>query len=42
MITDTVVIFLIFENMFPYFWMITWIKSVNDFQMAKTQSKGVA
>ena len=24
-----------------YFWMITWIKNVNNFQIAKVQSQGV-
>ena len=26
--TDTLVLFLIFQNMFHYFWMITWMKKV--------------
>ena len=32
----------IFKNMFYYFWMITWMKKANDFQIAKVQPHGVA
>ena len=37
--TDTLVIS---QNTSYYFWMITWIKNVNNFQMAKVQPPGVA
>ena len=40
--TDTLVPLLIFQNMFYYFWMITWMKKVNNFQIAKVQPQGVA
>ena len=26
---------------FAYFWMITWIKNVNNFEIAKVQPEGV-
>ena len=40
--TDTLVLLLIFQNTSYYFWMITWMKNVNNFQIAKVQSHGVA
>ena len=40
--TDTVIFLLIFQNMSYYFWIITWIKNVSNFQTAKVQSQGVA
>ena len=40
--TDTPVLLLIFENMSYYFWMTTWIKNVNNFQIVKVQPQGVA
>ena len=40
--TDTLVLFLIFENMSHYFWMTTWVKNVNNFQIAKVQPHVVA
>ena len=33
--TDTLVLLLIFENMSYYFWIATWMKNVNKFQIAK-------
>ena len=38
--TDTLVLLLTFKNI--YFWMITWMKNVNNFQLAKVQPQGVA
>ena len=40
--TDIFVLLLIFQNMSYYFWMITQIKGVNNFQIAKVQPQGVA
>ena len=40
--TDTLVLLLIFYNMSYYFWMITWMKNVNNFQIAKVKSQGAA
>ena len=40
--TDTLALLLIFENMSYYFWMTTWMKNVNSFQIAKVQPQGVA
>ena len=40
--TGTLVLSLIFENMCCYFWMITRMKNVNEIQIAKVQSHGVA
>ena len=40
--TDTLLILLIFQNMFYYSWMITWMKNVNNFQIVKVQPQGVA
>ena len=40
--TDTLALLLIFKNMPYYFWMITWMKNVNNFQAAKVQPQGVA
>ena len=41
--TGTIVIFLFFKNMsYYYFPMITWMKNVNNFQIAKVQYQGVA
>ena len=39
---DKLVLLLIFENMSHYFWMITWMKNVNNFQIAKVRPQGVA
>ena len=33
---------LIFQNMFCYFWMITWMENMSNFQIAKVQSQGIA
>ena len=38
----TLVLSLIFQNMSYYFWMITWIKNVNNFQTAKVQAQDAA
>ena len=40
--TDTLVVLLIFQNISYYFWMITLMKNVNNFQMAKVQPQSVA
>ena len=41
--TDTLVLLLIFLIiMSGYFWMITSMKNVNNFQIAKVQPQGVA
>ena len=40
--TDTPVLLLIFQNMSYYFWMIMFMKNVNNFQIAKVQPQGVA
>ena len=40
--TDTLVLLLIFLNMVYYFWMITLMKNVNNFQIAKVHPQGVA
>ena len=40
--TDTLVLLLNYQNTSYYFWMMTWMKNVNNFQMAKVQSQGVA
>ena len=40
--TDTLVPLLIFLNMAYYFWMITLMKNVNNFQIAKVHPQGVA
>ena len=37
---DILVLLLIFWNMSYYFWMITWMKNVNNFQIAKVQPYG--
>ena len=39
---DTLVLLLIFYNMSCYFWMITLMKNVNNFQVAKVQPWSVA
>ena len=39
--TDTLVLLLTFSNMSYYFWMITWIKNVYNFQVAKVHSQVV-
>ena len=41
MSTDKLALFLIFYMSY-YFWMITWMKNVNNFQIAKAQTHGVA
>ena len=41
--TDALVLLLIFQNMpYYYFWITTWLKKVNNFQMANVQPQGVA
>ena len=40
--TDTLVFLLIFKNIPYYFWMMTWMKNVNNFQTAKVQPQSVA
>ena len=40
--TEKFILLLIFYNMLYYFWMITWIKKMNNFQIAKVQHKGAA
>ena len=40
--TDIHVLLLIFENMSYYFWIIMWMKNVNNFQIAKDQPQGIA
>ena len=35
--TDTLVLLLIFKNMSYYFWMITRMKTVNNFQIVEVQ-----
>ena len=42
MIKDTLVLLLIFQNTSYHFQMITWMKNVNNFQIAKVQPQGVA
>ena len=42
MSAHTLVLLLIFQNMSCHFWMITWMKTVNNFQIAKVQPQGVA
>ena len=39
--TDTYVLLLIFKNMY-YFWMITWVKTQNNFEITKVQPHDVA
>ena len=39
--TDTLVFFLILQNVSYYFWMVTWMKYVNNFQIAKIKPQGV-
>ena len=38
--TDTLV-FVLFKIIFYYFWMKTWMKRANNFQIAKLQPQGV-
>ena len=40
--TNTLLLLFVVKNIFFYFWMITWIKNLNDFQKAKVQPQGVA
>ena len=40
--TDTFFLLLLLQNMSYCFWMITWIKNVNNFQIAKVQPQCVA
>ena len=40
--TDTLVLLLIFWSASYFIWMITWMKNVNNFQIAKVQPQGVA
>ena len=37
--TDTLVLLLIFQNIYYHFWMTTFMKNVNNFQRAKVQRK---
>ena len=39
---DTLILWIIFYNMSYYFWMIMWMKNMNNIQIAKVQSQGVA
>ena len=39
--TEALVILLIFKNMSYNFWVITWMRNVNNFQIVKVQSQGV-
>ena len=39
---QTHLFFCLFLRMSYYFWMITWMKNVNNFQIAKVQLQGVA
>ena len=39
---DTIVRLLIFQYMSHYFWIITWMRNVNNFQIAKVQPESVA
>ena len=39
--TGTLVLLLIFQNISYYFWMIMWMKDLNNFQIAKVQPLGV-
>ena len=40
--TDILILWIIFYNMSYYFWMIMWMKNMNNIQIAKVQSQGVA
>ena len=40
--TDTLAVLLIFLVYVLLFWMITWMKNVNKFQIAKVKPQGVA
>ena len=40
--TGTLVLLLIFKDMSYYFWMTSWIKNVNNPQIAKVEPQGVA
>ena len=40
--TDILVLLRIFQNMSYYFWIITWMKNANNFQIPKVQLQGVA
>ena len=40
--TDTLSLLLTFQNMSYYFSVITWMKNVNNFQIAKVQPQGIA
>ena len=40
--TDTLVLLLTFTNIAYYFWMIKWIKNVNNFQISKVKHQGAA
>ena len=39
--TEALAILLIFKNMSYNFWMITWMRNVNNFQIVKVLSQGV-
>ena len=40
--TDILALLLIFQNMPYYIWMITWMKNVNNSQIAKVHPQGAA
>ena len=40
--TDTLVILLYFLEYALFFWMITWMKNVNNFQIEKVHPQGAA
>ena len=40
--TDIHALLLIFQSMPYYFWMITWMKNVNNFRIAKVQPQPLA
>ena len=40
--TDTLALLLTFYNMFHYFWIMTCMNNVNNFQIAKVSLLGVA
>ena len=40
--TDALVLLFIFENVFYFNWMITWIKNANNFEITKVQPQSGA
>ena len=42
MINRIILLLYIFQNMSYYFWMVTWMTSVNNFHIATVQSQSVA